>query len=175
MQEQTPANYARGALYGLAAVCIWAAFIVVSRLGVRTSLTPWDVTAIRYSVAGLLLLPYLARKGLAFDRLGWAGVPAIIVGCGAPPVLLVNAGLLFAPAAHAGALYPGVSPLIVVILAAIFLDDRITSLKWVGFILIASGAFAMVWGSGAESGPGRISVTPCFWPQGWHGPASLSS
>jgi drug/metabolite transporter (DMT)-like permease len=98
------------------------------------------------------LLPYLARKGLAIDHLGWVGVLAIIVGCGAPPVLLVNAGLLFAPAAHAGALYPGVSPLIVVVLAAIFLNDHITSLKWVGFILIAGGAFAMVWGSGAGIG-----------------------
>jgi hypothetical protein len=28
-------EYARGALYGLATVCIWAGFIVVSRLGVR--------------------------------------------------------------------------------------------------------------------------------------------
>ena len=127
MQEQTPANYAHGALYGLAAVCIWAAFIVVSRFGVRTSLTPWDITAIRYSMAGLLLFPYLASKGLAIDRLGWLGLLAIIVGCGAPPVLLVNAGLLFAPAAHAGALYPGVSPLIVVVLAAIFLGDPMTS------------------------------------------------
>ena len=27
--------YARGAIYGLAAVCIWASFIVVFRLGVR--------------------------------------------------------------------------------------------------------------------------------------------
>jgi drug/metabolite transporter (DMT)-like permease len=152
MQQQTPANYARGALYGLAAVCIWAAFIVVSGLGVRTSLTPWDVTAIRYLVAGLLLLPYLARKGLAVDRLGWGGILAIIVGCGAPPVLLVNAGLLFAPAAHAGALYPGASPLIVALLAAIFLNDRITSMKWIGFVLIAGGALAMVWGSGAGIG-----------------------
>lgn len=152
MQEQTPAKYARGALYGLAAVCIWAAFIVVSRLGVRTSLTPWDVTAIRYSVAGVLLSPYLGRKGLAVDRLGWGGVLAIIVGCGAPPVLLVNAGLLFAPAAHAGALYPGVSPLIVALLAAIFVNDRITSLKWIGFVLIACGAFTMFWGSDAGVG-----------------------
>lgn len=91
----------------LAAVCIWAAFIVVSRFGVRTSLTPWDITAIRYSVAGFLLLPYLASKGLAINRLGWLGLLAIIVGCGAPPVLLVNAGLLFAPAAHAGRCIPG--------------------------------------------------------------------
>ena len=86
--QQSPTNsYALGAIYGLAAVCIWAAFIVVSRLGVRTSLTPWDVAAIRFAVAGVLLAPYLLRKGLALDRLGWTGVAAITAGCGAPMVL----------------------------------------------------------------------------------------
>src|SRR5580700_5864389 len=103
MQDPNTTTYIRGALYGVAAVCIWAAFIVVSRLGASTSLTPWDVAAIRLFVAGLLLLPYLVRKGLALDRLGWTGLTAIAVGCGAPMVLLVNAGLLFAPAAHGGA------------------------------------------------------------------------
>ena len=52
------------------------------------------------------LLPYVMRKGLAFERLGWIGLAAIVIGGGAP-VLLANAGLLFAPAAHAGALFPG--------------------------------------------------------------------
>ncbi len=64
------APVSRGALYGLAAVVIWAGFIVVSRLGVRTSLTPWDVAAIRFTVAGLVLLPYALRKGFALERLG---------------------------------------------------------------------------------------------------------
>src|SRR5215467_7511916 len=63
MQLTTNSEYARGALYGLAAVCIWAAFIVVSRLGVKSSLTPWDVAAIRFATAGVLLLPYLLKKG----------------------------------------------------------------------------------------------------------------
>src|SRR4051794_7662073 len=71
------ADYLRGATYGLMAVCIWAAFIVVSRLGVTTTLTPWDVAAIRFSVAGSLLLPIVIRQGLAVDRLGWIGVAAI--------------------------------------------------------------------------------------------------
>src|SRR5262249_12951786 len=65
MQPLAKSNYARGAAYGLAAVCIWAGFIVVSRLGVTTSLTPWDVAAIRFCVAGSLLMPYLLRRGLA--------------------------------------------------------------------------------------------------------------
>jgi drug/metabolite transporter (DMT)-like permease len=106
----TTSAYLRGALCGLSAVCIWAAFIVVSRLGVSTSLTPWDVAAIRFAVAGVILLPYLLKRGLALERLGWQGVAAVAVGCGAPMVLLVNAGLLFAPAAQGGALFPGVMP-----------------------------------------------------------------
>ena len=65
MRDLATSNYLRGVLYGLSAVCIWAAFIVVSRLGVRTSLTPLDVAAIRFGVAGVLLLPYLLNRGLA--------------------------------------------------------------------------------------------------------------
>src|SRR6266581_3498087 len=71
MQNPPTPECVRGAFYGLAAVCIWAAFIVVSRLGVSTSLTPWDVAAIRFSVAGSLLLPYVMSQGLALERLGW--------------------------------------------------------------------------------------------------------
>jgi len=64
-------QYLRGSLYGLAAVSIWSGWIVIARLGLRTSLTPWDIAALRFGVAGLLLLPYLFNKGLAFDRLCW--------------------------------------------------------------------------------------------------------
>lgn len=152
MQQPTARNYARGAIYGLSAVCIWAAFIVVSRLGVSTSLTPWDVAAIRFAVAGVLLSPYLIRRGLALDRLGWAGVAAVTIGCGAPMVLLVNAGLLFAPAAHGGALFPGVMPLMVAVLASIVLGEAFTARKSAGLVLIIFGALGIVWVSGGTLG-----------------------
>lgn len=152
MQQSSHSNFVRGALYGLSAVSIWAAFIVVSRLGVRTSLTPWDVAAIRFGTAGVLLLPYLVKKGLALDRLGWIGLAAISVGCGAPMVLLVNAGLLFAPAAHGGALFPGVMPLIVAMLAAIILKEAATPQKNVGLVLIVLGAVMIVWATGGTLG-----------------------
>src|SRR5918996_5420118 len=75
--------YAKGALCGLAAVTIWAGWIVVARLGLRTSLAPEDITAIRFAVAGPILLPYLLRRGLALDRLGWRGVLLLAIGGGA--------------------------------------------------------------------------------------------
>jgi len=152
VRDLATSNYLRGALSGLSAVCIWATFIVVSRLGVRTSLTPSDVAAIRFGVAGVLLLPYLLKRGLALDRLGWTGLAAIATGCGAPMVLLVNAGLLFAPAAHGGALFPGVMPLMVAILAAVILKEAFTQQKVTGLILIMLGAVGIVWASGGTIG-----------------------
>src|SRR3954466_15795365 len=146
---RAPAEYLRGALYGLAAVSVWSGWIVVARLGLRSSLTPWDIAALRFGVAGLLLLPYLINKGLALKRLGWIGLAAIVLGGGAP-VLLANAGLMFAPAAHAGALFPGVMPLAVAILAAAILHEPFTDEKKIGFVLILSGVFAIAWGAGSE-------------------------
>jgi drug/metabolite transporter (DMT)-like permease len=143
--------YARGAICGLLAVSVWAGNIVVAGLGLRSSLTAWDISAIRFGVAGLLLLPYLLRHGLAIDRLGWLGVSALVLG-GAPTVLFANLGLLFAPAAHAGALFPGVMPLMVAILAAIILKEPFTTPKKIGFALIVCGVVGIVWSAGATIG-----------------------
>jgi drug/metabolite transporter (DMT)-like permease len=144
-------QYLRGAACGLAAVSIWSGWIVVARLGLRTSLTPWDIAAIRFGVAGVLMFPLVLVKGLAFDRLGWGGLAAIVVG-GAAPVFLANWGLLYAPAAHAGALFPGVMPLMVALLAAVVLQEEFTRAKKLGFALILPGVFAIILGSGAKLG-----------------------
>src|ERR1019366_1956259 len=180
IENPTKAAYMRGGIYGLAAVCIWGAFIVVSRLGVRTSLTPWDVAAIRFTVAGILLAPYLGKRGLALDRLGWTGVTAIIAGCGAPMVLLVNVGLLFAPAAHGGALFPGVMPLMVAILASMVLKEPFSVRKRIGFVIIVLGAVGIVWGRGGTIGTTQnighalfLLSTLCFSLRVSHGLATL--
>src|SRR5579871_5111785 len=145
------ARYLSGAACGLAAVSIWSGWIVVARLGLRSSLTPWDIAALRFAVAGLLMLPLVLARGLAIDRLGWGGLAAIVLG-GAAPVFFANWGLTFAPAAHAGALFPGVMPLMVALLAAIVLGEAFTRAKMAGFALILSGVFAITIGSGGELG-----------------------
>ena len=151
---RTAAEYMRGALYGLAAVSIWSGWIVVARLGLKTSLRPWDIAALRFGVAGLLLLPYVLNKGLGLERLGWLGLAAIVLGGGAP-VLLANTGLLFAPAAHAGALFPGVMPLAVALLATVTLHEPFTDAKKIGFVLILLGVLGVAWGAGGAIGFGQ--------------------
>jgi drug/metabolite transporter (DMT)-like permease len=67
-------------------------------------------------------------------------------------VLLVNAGLLFAPASHGGALFPGVMPLMVAILAAVILKEAFTLQKTGGLMLIVLGAVGIVWASSGTIG-----------------------
>jgi drug/metabolite transporter (DMT)-like permease len=102
MHSDSP-TYIRGALFGFAAVSIWAGWSVMTRLAVTTGLDAWDIPALRFGVAGLILLPIVMRRGLAFDRLGWSGLTGLIVGTGAPYALVVAMGLRFAPAYDAGA------------------------------------------------------------------------
>jgi drug/metabolite transporter (DMT)-like permease len=152
LSKPTTSEYLRGSLYGLAAVSIWASWIVAVRLGIRTSLAPWDIAAIRFGVAGLILLPYLLKKGLGVDRLGWVGLAAIFLGGGAPAVLVSYCGLLFAPAAHAASLFTALIPLYVAILAAVVLGEAFTVAKRIGLVLIVTGVLGIVWGAGGTIG-----------------------
>lgn len=148
MVERAPtypntAQFIDAALCGTGAVSIWAGWIVVTRLGVTSNLTAMDIAALRFGVAGLILLPVVLRRGLAIDRLGPVGFVALAAGGGAPFVLVVGVGLLFAPAAHAGALFPGVMPLFVALLATFFLKERLFPSQKIGLGLILFGMLAI--------------------------------
>ena len=143
MQSANP-NYLKGALFGLAAVSIWAGWSAMTRLAVTTGLDAWDIPALRFGVAGLLLLPIIARRGLALDRLGWLGLGGLIAGTGAPYALVVALGLRFAPAYDAGALNPGCMPLFVALIAATALGEKPSRAQKIGLSLILSGALIII-------------------------------
>ncbi len=129
------ARFAKGAFFGLAAVCVWATWISITRLGVTTSLSVCDLTMLRFATAGILLAPVVIRKGWALDRLGWPRLLVLVSGAGAPYVLVASSGLRFAP---------GVMPLFVALLAALLLKEKFSAHRKVGYALIAVGVFAIV-------------------------------
>jgi drug/metabolite transporter (DMT)-like permease len=137
-------NYLKGAGFGFAAVSIWAGWSVLTRLAVTTTLDAWDIAALRFGVAGLLLSPVLVKRGLALDRLGWSGLAVMIAGVGAPYVLVAAAGLRFAPASDQGALNPGCMPLFVALIAATVLGERLSSGRKLGLSLILAGVAVIV-------------------------------
>src|SRR6516165_8120017 len=79
------------------------------------------------------------------------------LGAGAPQLLVVGAGLMFAPVAHAGALYQGVVPLAVACLASVVLKERLAAIRKIGLSLVLVGAF-MIGGVGLASLGGRQSI-----------------
>jgi drug/metabolite transporter (DMT)-like permease len=137
-------TYLKGAAFGLTAASIWAGWSAVTRLAVTTRLDAWDITALRFGVAGVLLLPVIVRRGLARDLLGWRGLAVIVAGGGAPYVLLAAGGLRFAPAHDQAALSPGFMPLFVALIATSLLGEKLSIAQKLGLWLILAGALVIV-------------------------------
>ena len=150
-------RFVRGALCGAGAVSIWAGWLVMMRLGVTTTFSLPDLVAMRFGIAGLILLPVVMRRGLALDRLGWPGFMALAIGGGAPYALVVGAGVLFAPVAHASALTQGVAPLAVTVLAAITLKESLSPIRKIGLALVVIGGL-VIGGVGSASFGGAQNI-----------------
>jgi drug/metabolite transporter (DMT)-like permease len=110
-------------------------------------MSPVDLVALRFSCAGLVMLPMVWRKGFAIARVGIGNWLLLVCGAGVPYVLLSSSGLQFAPAAQAGALIPGTLPLWAALLALVFLKEHIYGLRRVGLALIPMG-IATILGTG---------------------------
>ena len=66
-QSQATSEYVRGVLYGLAAVNIWAGFIVVARLGIRSVSEPVSKHRSPLDFAVALIKP--AAGGVEFGEM----------------------------------------------------------------------------------------------------------
>jgi drug/metabolite transporter (DMT)-like permease len=55
---------AKAVVSGAFAALIWGTFPVVTKLGMTDALTAFDITALRFAVAGAVLLPLFARRRL---------------------------------------------------------------------------------------------------------------
>ncbi|HJW03645.1 MAG TPA: DMT family transporter [Azospira sp.] len=127
----------RGYFYAALTVAVWSGFILVSRLGGKSPLTGWDVTALRFGTAALVLFPIwlLRRPRLSFD--GRTVILAITGGCGYGA--LVYAGFKLTSAAHGAVLLPGMLPFLVALMAWVVLGERPSAQRWAGLLGIAAG------------------------------------
>ena len=163
------ASAATGYLAAFGTVIIWAAFLVISRLGGKTALTGWDIAALRLGVGSALLLPFSWRLGWSVwrDLKLWA----LALSGGAVFLVLIYSGLKLAPAAHGGILVPGMQPFLVTILAWIFLKTRPPRQRIIALIPIALGVIcvAMPTLTGLQPdtstliGDGLLLASSAFW------------
>ncbi|WP_426231672.1 DMT family transporter [Pararhizobium sp. DWP3-4] len=141
-----------GILCGIIAAIIWGAFLTVSRHGIGAGLQASDLAFMRYSTAGLLLLPMLLwRSPWTLGGIGWCkgAVLALLAG---PLFVLIGAnGYHFAPLAHGAVIQLGMLTLMSICLAALVLGERLGLLRIVGLAVLIAG-LATIAGPGLLSG-----------------------
>jgi drug/metabolite transporter (DMT)-like permease len=123
---------------------IWAGFPAITKLAMASdALTAWDVTALRFGVAGLILLPAFWRRGLG--RLRWPAALLLACGAGAPYVLLTAGGLAFAPAGHMGVITPSCMLLFATLGSRLLLRDPLHTGRVAGVLTILGGIVMLGW------------------------------
>ncbi len=128
-----------GALAGMGVALLWASWIVATRHGVQHTLTIYDITALRFGIAGLIILPWTIRSKL------WRGLTAFrvasVVGVTGPPYALLGyVAFTFAPAAHFGVFMNGLTPVFTLLVGWLWVRERIGLSRGGGVVLLLGGA-----------------------------------
>lgn len=132
----------------VAAFCIFGGQFPVGKLGWQAGLDEHDLTALRFGTAGLLLLPLLARAGLAdFGGIGWGRGALLGLLAGTPYGLMMLGALQYSPAAHGAMLNPGVAIVLTTAAAALLWGERPAPLRLAGVALVLAGLALIGWHS----------------------------
>jgi drug/metabolite transporter (DMT)-like permease len=144
--DHAPAtNHGPSVLKGFLAAAIvvgfWSGFNIVSRLGGRSVLTPYDLAAIRFGISGIVLTPIFL-----FGRRSLTPLQTLVLGTlgGLCYGLFIYSGFALAPASHAGTLVNGGIPFSTMLISWLVLGHRpgrraLASLLVVGLGIVAIG------------------------------------
>lgn len=142
--------------------------MVFSSHGVRGTLTAYDLTALRFGTAALVMLPVLLKKGFRVGPWGiWSGIFLASL-MGATYNTLTIYGMKFAPVSHMGLINTGM--LVMTTLGGIFLLHEKTSplrilgiaisLGGIGCLLVANPGTG---GSGIHIGHAAFFIGGSMW------------
>jgi drug/metabolite transporter (DMT)-like permease len=131
---------ALGILCGIGAATCWAASFIGARHGLDAGLSPLDLLVHRYLWSGLAFLPIVLRGGIAdLNGIGWGRGIALAVLGGAGFAVISYAGFLVVPLGHGGVIQPSCGTLVGLLLAALFLRERLGTQRVIGAMIIVCG------------------------------------
>lgn len=135
-----------GYLYAALTLLIWSGFLIVSRLGGKSPLNPFDITALRLAGAALALAPWwiprVVQPRLRLLTPWKATVFALLAGILYP--LIAYTGLRYAPASHGAVLIAGMLPFFTTVLTVFLLKEFPNKTRIAGLILILTGVLTLL-------------------------------
>jgi drug/metabolite transporter (DMT)-like permease len=122
-------------------VRIWSGFVLVSRIGGKSELLSYDVVALRFGTAAVLILPYWIFRNKVNLLQTKLFILSLVGGIGY--CTLVYYGFRFAPASHAGILLPGLLPFEATIFSFLLLGEHPSRWRLAGLGSIALGVIVL--------------------------------
>ncbi len=154
------------AMIGMAlCMMIYGANFVLSRHAVLNGLSAHDLLALRFTVAGLLLIHVFGRNGWAdCAGVGWRRGLILTAMSGFPMSYLMLMGLTMAPAAHGASIGPGTVTLISIIGGVALFGTKLTGPLMMGVAIVISGlcALALAGAKASANMPNMIWGDLCF-------------
>ncbi|MEH2533905.1 drug/metabolite transporter (DMT)-like permease [Bradyrhizobium sp. AZCC 1588] len=137
-----------GVACGVGAALFWALGFVATRHGLKVGFTPPDLLMHRFVWSGLVFLPLVLRAGIAdLGGIGWSRGLVLMVLGGPVMSLISYTGFLFVPLGHGSVIQPSSATLGGLLLAAVFLGERVPPSRVLGALVIVGGLAVI----GAES------------------------
>ena len=132
----------QGYLFVCITMCIWGGFTILSRLNLHWHISAWDLVAMRFAIAFIILMPVLVyKKDLAFL---WHPRPIILALTGGLAYCLtVYTAFLHAPAAHAAIFLNGCIPLCTAVAAYLLFKQPFDKHTWLSLSIMLSALALM--------------------------------
>ena len=132
----------QGYLFVCITMCIWGGFTILSRLNLHWHVSAWDLVAMRFAIAFIILMPVLIyKKDLAFL---WHPRPVILALTGGLAYCLtVYTAFLHAPAAHAAIFLNGCIPLCTAVAAYLLFKQPFDKHTWLSLSMMLSALALM--------------------------------
>lgn len=132
----------QGYLFVCITMCIWGGFTILSRLNLHWHVSAWDLVAMRFAIAFIILMPVLLyKKDLAFL---WHPRPIILALTGGLAYCLtVYTAFLQAPAAHAAIFLNGCIPLCTAVAAYLLFKQPFDKHTWLSLSIMLSALALM--------------------------------
>lgn len=155
-----------GFLWAVLTVSIFAGWFVVTRFSVTRSLNVWDLTALRYGIGAILLVPVLLRD---LPARAWRNGFVFAALWGAPFAALVALGVQMTSAGRAASVTPTLMPVFAGLLGWLLLRQPPGRIRLAGYAAIAAGLCGLILtassGQGAPSllGLGLLTLAAVMW------------
>ncbi len=145
------------------AMLIFGSNFVVSRHAVLNGLTSHDLLALRFGIAGLLLLPGFVAGGVkSCNGIGWGRGVLLAVMSGFPMSYLLLTGVTYAPAAHGATIGPGLVTVISIIGSVALFGAIITRQLVVGIVAVLLGLACLGIAGTTHTNPSILFGDLCF-------------